>query len=143
MDTIVVATDFSAPSWAALQLASTLASDHHARLLIVHVQSPEVMHGVPELDAQVQPLTDTIGQERLQQMVPPHHDVAYERHLLTGPPAEEILRFAREQRGELIVVGTHGRTGARRLLMGSVAEQLVRHAPCPVLTVKAPASPAP
>jgi nucleotide-binding universal stress UspA family protein len=60
------------------------------------------------------------------------------QHLLAeGDPATAILRAARDNHCDLIVMGTHGRTGLRRLLMGSVAEQVVRKAPCLVLTVKA------
>jgi nucleotide-binding universal stress UspA family protein len=55
-----------------------------------------------------------------------------------GDPADEILRLAREIKPELIVMGTHGRTGLARLLMGSVAEEVVRKSPYPVLTVKPP-----
>ena len=55
-----------------------------------------------------------------------------------GDPATQIVRVAQETRCDLIVLGTHGRTGLGRLLMGSVAEQVLRKAPCPVLTVKTP-----
>jgi nucleotide-binding universal stress UspA family protein len=58
--------------------------------------------------------------------------------LAEGDPAAEIIRAAQETGAELIVMGTHGRTGLQRLLMGSVAEQVLRKASCPVLTVKAP-----
>jgi nucleotide-binding universal stress UspA family protein len=61
-----------------------------------------------------------------------------ERHVRDGDPSEEILAVARETRSDLIVMGTHGRTGVGRLLMGSVAEQVMRRATCPVLTVKTP-----
>jgi hypothetical protein len=60
-----------------------------------------------------------------------------EYRLVEGEPVREILRAARETACDLIVTGTHGRSGLDRLLMGSVAEQLLRKAPCPVLTVKA------
>jgi nucleotide-binding universal stress UspA family protein len=53
-----------------------------------------------------------------------------------GKPAEEILRLAREEGIDLIVMGTHGRTGLRHLLLGSVAEEVTRHAPCPVFAVR-------
>ena len=53
-----------------------------------------------------------------------------------GLPAEEVLRIARRQRADLLVLGTHGRTGLRRALMGSVAERIVSQARCPVLTVR-------
>jgi len=56
--------------------------------------------------------------------------------LAEGVPAEEVLRVARRQRADLLVLGTHGRTGLRRALMGSVAERIVRQARCPLLTVR-------
>jgi nucleotide-binding universal stress UspA family protein len=55
-----------------------------------------------------------------------------------GWPPEEIVKIARKRRADLIVVGTHGRAGMRRLLLGSVAERVILLAPCPVLTVRAP-----
>src|SRR5207247_9050465 len=58
--------------------------------------------------------------------------------LLEGDAAKEIVELARDSQCDLIVMGTHGRTGLGRLLMGSVAEQVMRRAPCPVLTIKAP-----
>jgi nucleotide-binding universal stress UspA family protein len=61
-------------------------------------------------------------------------EVAWETAL--GTPANEIERFARDHAIDLIVIGTHGRTGLRHVLLGSVAEKVVRHAPCPVLTVR-------
>jgi nucleotide-binding universal stress UspA family protein len=64
--------------------------------------------------------------------------VPLEHQLRQGDPANEILRVAQEIPCDIIVLGMHGRTGLGRLLMGSVAEQVVRRAPCPVLTVKAP-----
>jgi hypothetical protein len=75
----------------------------------------------------------------LRQIVPPVSDVAYEHKMLTGTPAEGIVRFAEEVQADFIVMGTHGRTGLFRVLMGSVAEAVVRKAPCPVLTVRQPA----
>ena len=60
-----------------------------------------------------------------------------------GKPAEEILRVAQEEAVDLIVMGTHGRTGLRHVLVGSVAETVMRIAPCPVFTVKAGAQVAP
>jgi nucleotide-binding universal stress UspA family protein len=66
----------------------------------------------------------------------PNSGVEIDRRLTDGDPYAEILRVAQECSCDLIVMGTHGRTGLRRLLMGSVAEKVVRHAPWPVLTVK-------
>jgi nucleotide-binding universal stress UspA family protein len=134
---IVFPTDFSSLSDAALAHATALARESQARLLIVHVQEPplayaggEMYYGVPEPD------TAEITR-MLEAVVPTSSDVPYEHHLLTGDPAEGIVRLAAEQNADLIVMGTHGRTGLRRLLMGSVAEAVVRKAPCPVLTFKA------
>ena len=60
-------------------------------------------------------------------------------HVLeTGQPVEEILRVAKESHVDLIIMGTHGRRGLKRMLLGSVAERVMREAPCPVLTVKTP-----
>ena len=61
---------------------------------------------------------------------------AWEVEVATGPPADTIVRMAHERGADLIVMGTHGHTGLRHVLLGSVAEQVVRLAPCPVLTVK-------
>jgi nucleotide-binding universal stress UspA family protein len=76
--------------------------------------------------------------ERLKQLMPPDPKVQLERRLVEGDAAPEILHQAGEVKAGLIVMGTHGRTGLGRLLMGSVAEHVVRKATCPVLTVKAP-----
>jgi len=65
-------------------------------------------------------------------------EVRVERQVGEGDSAVEILRAAQDLKADLIVMGTHGRTGLGRLLMGSVAEQVVRKAPCPVLTVRTP-----
>jgi nucleotide-binding universal stress UspA family protein len=65
-------------------------------------------------------------------------NVSVEYHLLEGEPAEEIVRLAKSNNIDLIIMGSHGRTGLSRLLMGSVAEQVVRRAECAVLTIKHP-----
>jgi nucleotide-binding universal stress UspA family protein len=72
----------------------------------------------------------------LEEVVPADPAVAYEHHVVMGDPATEIIQLARSEGADLIVMGTHGRTGLTRLMMGSVAEAVVRRAPCPVLTLK-------
>ena len=62
--------------------------------------------------------------------------IRVEAKLLEGVPAEQIVCMARRRDSDLIVIGTHGRTGLGRLLMGSVADRVLRFAPCPVLTVR-------
>jgi nucleotide-binding universal stress UspA family protein len=135
--TILHATDFSERSERAFHLACSLARDHGARLVILHVYPPPVAHG--EVVARRQPN----GYEEelwntLRQLQAPDPKVKVEHRLEEGEAAAEILRVARESSCDLIVLGMHGRTGLRRLLMGSVAEQVVRQAPCPVLTVTTP-----
>jgi nucleotide-binding universal stress UspA family protein len=81
-----------------------------------------------EKDAQAE--LHAFARKTLKEAVPVQVKVA------VGKPAEEILRVAREERVDLIVMGTHGRTGVRHLLLGSVAEAIVRYAPCPVCMVR-------
>ena len=131
---IVYATDFSDPSQFALSHAVAQAAASHAKLLIVHVQ--EMDSGG---EAKIYTTLDEPHiQKKLRKVVPRRFAGAYEHHLLVGDPAEELTRFSTEQNADLIVLGTHGRTGFRRVLMGSVAEQVVRTATCPVLVVRQP-----
>jgi nucleotide-binding universal stress UspA family protein len=74
----------------------------------------------------------------LAKIVPTDPAVPCEHRLLSGAPARTIVELAKEEGVDLIVLGTHGRTGFHRLLMGSIAEAVVRTAPCPVLTFKQP-----
>ena len=133
---ILLATDFSEASRAALQLATALARDANAALLICHVTPPEFVYGADEMDAVAVPFENPGVRQLLDQTRPDDPQVVYEHHLLVGNPAEEIVRFAEDQQVDLIVIGSHGRTGAKRLVMGSVAEAVVRKAACPVLTIK-------
>ncbi len=136
--TVLHPTDFSDSSAAAFRLACSLARDYGARLIVLHVAQPPVVafgEGViPPNPAEVE---DQL-RERLQQMRAGNPKVRLEHHLVEGDAAAEILRAAGEFQCDVIVMGTHGRTGLGRLLMGSVAEQVLRKAPCPVLTVKIP-----
>lgn len=134
--TIVFPTDFSLASDAALAHAEALAKQSGARLLIVHVEEPplaygggELYYGIPEPDS-----------ERILKMLedvkPSDPAVGFTHRLTMGDPAGEIVRIAEEEQATMIVLGTHGRTGMTRLLMGSVAEAVVRRAPCPVLVYR-------
>jgi nucleotide-binding universal stress UspA family protein len=86
------------------------------------------------------PLEDHLEQldEELHQLRVPDASIPVEYRLKEGDAVTEILGVAEETNADLIVMGTHGRTGLSRLLMGSVAEQVVRKASCPVLTVRTP-----
>lgn len=135
---ILVATDFSAGSVAALKLATSLARDSGAKLWIVHVSEPRPAYTVAGIYASL-PSGNEFAEssEELQKVVPADPQVAFEQRLIIGSPAEELVKFAANHAVDLIVIGTHGRTGVLRLLMGSVAEAVLRHAECPVLTLRA------
>jgi universal stress protein A len=139
--TILHPTDFSERSDYAFQLACSLARDHGARLVVLHVVLPPSAVALRDQvlatgsDDYRAPLLETLHKLR------PPAEVPVEYRLNEGMAVAEILRVARETPCDLIVIGTQGRTGLKRVLMGSVAEQVVRNAPCPVLAVKAPLPP--
>ncbi len=137
---ILFPTDFSHASDAALAYATALCRDSGAAMLIVHVEEPpinygggEMYYGLPEPD------TDAL-RKMLLAVVPTEPNVRHEHRLVIGDPAAEIVRMAEAEHVDLIVLGTHGRSGLSRLLMGSVAEVVVRKSPCPVLALKRPLS---
>jgi nucleotide-binding universal stress UspA family protein len=136
--TVLHPTDFSERSQYAFGLACALAQGYGARLIVLHVaEVPTVAYGEGVVSPNPEELR-AAAQEQLDRLQVPHTNVRVERRLEQGDIVTEILRVAQEIRADLIVLGTHGRTGLARLLMGSVAEQIVRKAVCPVLTVKAP-----
>jgi nucleotide-binding universal stress UspA family protein len=130
-------TDFSERSECAFRVACALARDYGAPLLVLHVCSPFVIYG-SSVAVEVTPSHLDACLARLRQMETHDPRVRIEHRLVEGDAGTEILRVARENGCDLIVMGTHGRTGLGRLLMGSVAEEVVRKAPCSVLTVKTP-----
>jgi nucleotide-binding universal stress UspA family protein len=136
---ILVPTDFTGHSISAFHIAAALARDHGASLLVLHVREiptpPFAQFGaapIPETDAQ------RVFSDRLEQFQLNDSKVATECVLVDGDPSEEIVRAAADRDCDLIVMGTHGRTGLGSLVMGSVALEVMRKAPCPVLTVKHP-----
>jgi len=137
--TILHPTDFSPQADYAFRLSCALARDYGARLIVMHVKMiPAVAYGEfaalpPEPEETMESL-----KLRLAQLKPHGTSCSMEYLLAEGVPAEEIVNVARDKRCDLVVMGTHGRTGLGRLLMGSVAELVVRRATCPVLTVKTP-----
>ena|SRR5581483_11873525 len=135
--TILHPTDFSEHSQFAWRLACALARDYGARLVVVHViDLPVAVYGEGVMVSE--PEDYQAVEEELDRMHAPDPNVRVEHRVLEGDPVEEILVAARQAHAELIVMGTHGRTGLERLLMGSVAEQVVRRSTCPVLTVRTP-----
>ncbi|MBX3414309.1 MAG: universal stress protein [Pirellulales bacterium] len=140
---ILFPTDFSTSSDAGLREATALARESGALLLIVHVEEPPTAYGGGEMYYGVPDPNNEQIVAMLKAVTPNAPDVRYEHRLIVGDPAAEIVRLAEEEGVDLIVLGTHGRTGLRRLLMGSVAEAIVRRANCRVLTVKPPPEGAP
>jgi nucleotide-binding universal stress UspA family protein len=129
---ILVATDFSLCSLSALEYAEDLARRFGAELILVHVE--EIILGNVEPMAGVRAAAERELSQAVQRL---HADGLAARSLVrTGGAADEILRAADRERADLVVVGTHGRKGFARALLGSVAERVVRGAACPVLTVR-------
>ena len=139
INSVLYATDFSPPSAAAFPLAAALARDHKAKLMIAHVRPTPAVAFTPGSMALVEPANaaDEVLQQLKQQFDLNDDRITVEYLVVEGDPATELLDLARKTKCDLIVMGTHGRTGFSRLLAGSVAEQMLRHAPCPVLTVRA------
>jgi nucleotide-binding universal stress UspA family protein len=135
---VLFATDFSDNSKIAFRVACALARDYGAHLVIMHVAAPLIgFYGEGAVIPEPQAYEDSLREE-LELVRPTDPNVPVEYQLAEGDAASEILRIAKECKADVIVLGTHGRSGISRLLMGSVAETVLRRAPCPVLTVKAP-----
>ena len=134
---IVFPTDFSHCSDAALEYATVLARETGATLFIVHAEEPPIVYDGGMYTGRLEP--DHVELNRmLHEILPTDPTVACEHRLLVGErnTADQIVKFVKEEQADLIVLGTHGRTGVKRLLLGSVAEAIVRRAPCPVLVMK-------
>jgi nucleotide-binding universal stress UspA family protein len=140
--TILHPTDFSASSEYAFRLARALARDQVARLIVLHV-GPRPLTALGGTAA-VPPQPEEYGRAELEMMLrkveAPELEDRFERRLVFGDAVAEILRAAAGSRADLVVMGTHGRTGLGRLLIGSTAEQVLRRASCPVLTVRSGSS---
>lgn len=136
---ILVPIDFSPTGSAALEAATALARSTSGRLLILHIVEHQ---GLSEnlVYSLVKPHATEELTEQLRTVVPSDKRIPYEHRLLRGAPIDRILDVAESEQVDLIVIGTHGRRGIDRVLMGSVAEAVVRRAKCPVLAVKPDAS---
>ncbi|HEX6985327.1 MAG TPA: universal stress protein [Planctomycetaceae bacterium] len=134
-------TDFSERSEAAWRYAELMATTFGAEVFLLHVlQEPVAV--LPESSLAVAPpavnlpeLTES-AERGLQNLTVREPARIVGRTVLHGPAAEEIVRYAADAEADLIVLGTHGRTGLAHVLLGSVAEKVVRKAPCAVLTVR-------
>ena len=142
--TILLPTDFSECASYALSYATSLARQFGARIICVHVIEPVVPAVGYTGIAEPLPVADISEQlensaERELPKIAEHEECAgldIEEVIVHGDSASEIVRVARERGVDLIVIASHGRTGLGRILFGSTAEAVVRHAPCPVLVVK-------
>jgi nucleotide-binding universal stress UspA family protein len=133
---IVVGTDFGEPAQHALELAIDVAAEFDATLTLVHVYAvPPMPYGsvfalvIDELAATARKSLDE-ELAKVQMRYPKCTAV-----LLGGSPAHQLISAAKDTHADLVVVGTHGRRGVPRALIGSVAEKVVRLCPCPVLSV--------
>ena len=136
IEKILYPTDFSSYSNQAYFHAIALAEAHRASLTILFVYNPD---GTTTPGSQGDEEADQhYWRGQLEQIRPVNPRIAVRHVLLQGDPAGEIVRFGRDTGIDLIVMGTHGRTGLERLLLGSVAEKVLRDAPCSVLVDKLP-----
>jgi len=140
---ILVPVDFSDSGRIVLEYATDIARDRGAEVVLLHVVGIPAVPFDPAYGVAADPriLVDLkAGAERslatMGEKVEKHPGVTLRTKVLTGAPAREIVREAREGGYDLVVVGTHGRTGLRHVFLGSVAENVVRLAPCPVVTVR-------
>ncbi len=139
---ILVPVDYSDSGDAAMAYAVSLAREYDAELHLVHVYEipfATVDAGFAGAPVPTVPPADLKEEEARLEMVTPAEGVKFRREFIVGNPADQLVDYANEHAIDLVVMGTHGRTGLSRLLMGSVAEALVRRSPCPVLTIKQPA----
>jgi nucleotide-binding universal stress UspA family protein len=142
---VLVPTDFSEPSGVALRYGKALADAFDASLHVLHVvQEPFAQPWAVEAYgfslATLQEDWMREAKARIEQTLSADERTKYNARLLTalGHPVVEVLKYANEHPIDLIVLGTHGRGPLGHVLMGSVAERVVRKAPCPVLTVRHP-----
>ena len=143
LKTVLVPTDFSEASESALRYGKAMAEAFGASLHVVHVMEDLLAHAwAAEVYVSSMPqLRDEIEKEsrqRLGALLTDHErkTLRAETALLAGNPFLEIIRYAKTHGVDLIVMGTHGRGPIAHMLLGSVAEKVVRKSPCPVLTVR-------
>jgi nucleotide-binding universal stress UspA family protein len=141
---ILVPVDFSDCSKEALRCAVPLARHFGATLLVVHVVQPNYPAD-PCLVSQYEQFESSLIdssqgwlEKMVREIVPP--EVPSQLVVRTGHPAVEIVRAAAEMRADMIFISTHGYTGIKHVVFGSTAENVVRHSPCPVLTMRASAT---
>ncbi|MBI1963959.1 MAG: universal stress protein [Candidatus Rokubacteria bacterium] len=136
-------TDFSTASAAAFAKAVEMAKAGRGELLLVHVMNPVIPvpgdgYISPKVYDEIAASTKAWGQKQLAKRLAKAKaaGVRARGFLLEGVPHEQIVRIAKSRRADLVVMGTHGRSGLAKLFLGSVAGRVVAASPCPVLTVR-------
>ncbi len=130
--------DYSENSKVALSYASALARESSAAIHLLHVTQPITPADTGFGGYAPAPIDLEALKRELEHIKPIGEGLACQREVVIGAAAASIVEYAKEHEIDIIVMGTHGRTGLSRLLMGSVAEAVVRGAECPVITVKHP-----
>jgi nucleotide-binding universal stress UspA family protein len=141
---ILHATDYSKASERALQEAVDFAKQNNAELVVVHVIQPVVPYvagediGAAELYVKLEESTKQDAQASMNKLTQrlERLGVKVKSLLLKGAPADQIVKAAKNRKADMIVIGTHGRTGLSKLFMGSVASRVISMAQQPVLTVR-------
>lgn len=134
-------TDFSDYSKEALDVAAVMARKFGAELIILHVVEtydyapPEYYMAADELHKEVERRLEG-SRKHLEEMAAQMGDIKTRTLVTEGKPFVQIIRAAKEEGADMIVLGTHGRSGLAHILIGSTAEKVVRKAPCPVLTIR-------
>jgi nucleotide-binding universal stress UspA family protein len=142
LKTILFPTDFSQGARAAMDHAISLAKDYDARLLLLYViQDISIAEWYIPSTLSVTDLVEDMQKSAWKEMEKWGSEAQAsvrdrEKLVVRGVPFVEIIKTARDRGVDLIVIGTHGRTGIDHMLFGSTAEKVVRKAPCPVLTVR-------
>ena len=144
---ILVPTDFSAPSDAALACARAVATQFGASLHLLHVADDpyRALYSNEVFVAEVEGVRADLVNDayrRMKQLTAADDERSVTVEAIIGTAASSIVDYAAGHDIDLIVMGTHGRSGMSKVLMGSVAERVVRTAPCPVLTIREPGKPA-
>ena len=139
IERILVPFDFSEHSDKALRWASGMAQKWNAAVMVLHVvptpvYPPIVMESFLDT-ARLEAGLKEDAEQRMKEMVGKEGAVAVESRVEVGEPFWDICRIAEEEKVDLIVMGSHGRTGLAHVLVGSVAERVVRHASCPVVVI--------
>lgn len=140
--TVLYATDFSESSDYAFEYALSLAKKFNSRLLLVHViNEPVDLRGfyVPhisfdKLEEEIKEGANKMMEKFCRKHLPDYDN--YETFILPGIPYDEIIKKAEDENADLIVMGTHGRTGLDHVLFGSTAEKVVRKSPVPVMSIR-------